>query len=67
MNGGTNRIGETFRATVMDADDSSGTIVLDDPAVRARCDGAGLPMGEQIDARLVQADVTTRQVRFERA
>jgi VacB/RNase II family 3'-5' exoribonuclease len=61
------RVGQTFRATVVDADDRSGTIVLDDPAVRARCDGAGLPVGEQIQARLVQADVTTRQVRFERA
>ena len=63
----TDRVGEIFRATVIDADDHSGTIVIDEPAVRARCDGAGLPVGSQIDARLITADVPSRQVRFARA
>ncbi|HLY32915.1 MAG TPA: hypothetical protein VKQ07_00155, partial [Jatrophihabitantaceae bacterium] len=60
------RVGETFHATVIDAENGSGTIVIDDPAIRARCDGANLPDGDQIDARLTMADVATRQVRFER-
>lgn len=61
------RVGETFAAVVMDADDKSGTVVLDDPAVRAKCSGAALPVGERITVRLTAADVATRQVRFERA
>ena len=59
------RIGETFRALVVDADESSATVVLDDPAVRARCHGSKLPVGEHITARLVEADVAKRAVRFE--
>jgi exoribonuclease R len=60
------RIGETFAAVVIDADEKSGTVVLDEPAVRAPCDGR-LPVGERIRVRLVAADVPTRQVRFEPA
>ena len=60
------RVGEIFPATVIDADEHSGTIVVDEPAIRARCDGAGLPVGDRIEARLVTADVATRQVRFAR-
>jgi exoribonuclease R len=41
--------------------------VLDEPAVRARCAGAGLPVGERVRVRLLAADVAARQVRFERA
>lgn len=61
------RVGETFAAVVIDADDHAATIVLDDPAVRARCTAAGLRAGERISARLVQADVAQRVVQFERA
>jgi exoribonuclease R len=61
------RVGQTFPATVLDADEKAGTVALDDPAVRARCAGAGLPVGERVEARLVQADVATRTVRFELA
>jgi len=61
------RVGETFRATVIDAEPDHGTIMIDDPSIQARCDGAGLPDGDQIDARLTVADVATRQVRFARA
>jgi exoribonuclease R len=60
------RVGETFRATVIDAQADRGTIVIDHPAIRPRCDGVGMPDGGLIDARLTVADVTTRQVRFER-
>ena len=59
------RIGAVFPAVVIDADEHAGTVVLDEPAVRARCTGAGLPVGERITARLVTADVGQRQVRFE--
>ena len=59
------RVGETFDALVIDAEDSAATIVLDDPAVRARCSGRKLPVGERIRARLVEADVAKRSVRFE--
>jgi len=58
------RVGEPFAATVIDAEERTGTVVLDDPAVRARCDGTHLPVGERITVRLVTADVATRQVRF---
>lgn len=40
-----------------------GTVVLDDPAVRARCEG-DLPLGERIEARLAVADPDRRQVLF---
>ncbi|MDT4945917.1 MAG: hypothetical protein QOH14_2650 [Pseudonocardiales bacterium] len=61
------RIGQVFRATVIDADTHAGTVVLDQPAVRARCAGDELPVGAHLDVRLVDADVATRTVRFERA
>jgi exoribonuclease R len=59
------RIGEVFDAVVMDADEHAATIMLDEPAVRARCAGAELPVGDRIRATLVSADVATRDVRFE--
>ncbi|PZS16302.1 MAG: ribonuclease II [Pseudonocardiales bacterium] len=58
------RVGQTFTATVIDADDRAGTVVLDEPAVRARCEGSHLPVGEHIDVRLAEADVSRRIVRF---
>jgi VacB/RNase II family 3'-5' exoribonuclease len=61
------RVGETFAALVIDADEKAGTVVLDEPAVRARCAGAGLPVGQRITVRLAAADVDARIVRFERA
>ena len=60
------RVGETFRALVVDAEQSSGTIVLDEPAVRARCHGTQLPVGERVSVRLLEADVASRTVRFEK-
>jgi exoribonuclease R len=61
------RVGQLFSAVVIDADDKAGTVVLDNPAVRARCSGEGLPVGERISVRLTTADVDSREVRFERA
>lgn len=60
------QIGKVFPAVVLDLDDKRpiATIALDDPPVRARCDGKVEP-GTRIDARLTTADVAKRQVRFE--
>lgn len=59
------RVGEHFSVLVIDADEHAATITLDEPAVRARCAGSNLPVGERIPATLVEADVQRRQVRFE--
>jgi exoribonuclease R len=58
------RVGEVFDAVVVEADDDRGEIQLRDPAVRARIDGAGLPLGHTISARLQTVDVTTRRLIF---
>jgi len=58
------REGHTFDAAVADSSERSGTVVIDQPAVRARCDGAHLPLGQRIKVRLITADPTTRTVRF---
>lgn len=60
------RVGQDFDAVVIDSDAKAGTVVLDDPAVRARCAGGDLPIGERIRVRLITADVAARSVRFER-
>ncbi|MEP6599948.1 MAG: RNB domain-containing ribonuclease [Actinomycetota bacterium] len=60
------RIGERFDATILESDDRAATIALDEPAVRARCTGSDLPVGERIGVRLIESDVATRAVRFER-
>lgn len=60
------RVGDTFPAEVIESGDDYGTIVVDDPAIRARCNGRDLPLGETIQVRCVTADVATRTVRFER-
>jgi exoribonuclease R len=63
------REGASFSAVVVDADNGptsgKGTVVLDEPAVRARCTGAGLTPGTRVRVRLAEADVTARTVRFE--
>ena len=58
------RVGEDFDVLVIDTDDAGATVTLDVPAVRARCEGAGLEVGTPVRARLVTADVATRTVRF---
>jgi exoribonuclease R len=59
------RIGEVFAAAVVGLNGDSGTIVVTDPAVRAKCSGPGLILGATVRARLVSADPVTRNVRFE--
>ena len=61
------RIGQTFQATVLDADEKAATVAIDEPAVRARCSGADLPVGQQLGVRLIEADTASRTVRFELA
>jgi exoribonuclease R len=58
------RVGETFRGVIVEADVGRGEVQLADPAVRARIDGTDLPLGQEADVRLVTADVATRQLRF---
>jgi VacB/RNase II family 3'-5' exoribonuclease len=61
------RVGETFPAVVVESSPKGGAVQLTDPAVRAKCEGADLPLGEQITVRLTQADPKTRTVTFQRA
>jgi exoribonuclease R len=58
------RVGEAFMAAVVDSGHERGTVVLADPAVRARCDGPSLPLGERVEVRLEVADPVSRDVRF---
>ncbi len=66
------REGDEFDAVVTDLHPHSdrrppgGTIVIDEPPVRARCTGE-MALGERIRVRLVQADPVHRTVTFERA
>ncbi|MBA2698744.1 MAG: RNB domain-containing ribonuclease [Nocardioidaceae bacterium] len=64
------RVGETFTGVVteVDTDDAtSGSVVLSEPAVEAKVTTTGdrLPLGEDVQVRLVEADKTARKVRFE--
>ena len=61
------RCGEVFRGVVVETGQKGGEVQLRDPAVRARMDGDGLPLGQEIDVRLRAVDVTRRRVTFERA
>jgi len=61
------RIGEEFEAAVVDVDNNhhkGGAVAIADPPVRARCEGADLPLGERIRVRLVEADPGRRKVLF---
>lgn len=59
------RVGEVFTAAVIETGDKWGTVVIDQPAVRARCDTPDLPLGEEIEVRCTVADIVERKVRFE--
>lgn len=54
-------VGEVFRATVV----SEREVQLVEPAVRASVRGDGLPVGEEVEVRLVHADPVAREVAFE--
>lgn len=55
-------VGEEFDAVVVDAGPRYGTVQLAEPPVRARCDGADLPLGQSVKVRVVTADPRTRKV-----
>jgi len=59
------RVGETFSAVVLDAEEKRpmATIAIEDPAVRARCEGRLTP-GSRAEVRLIVADPVKRQVKF---
>ena len=57
-------VGERFQSVVVESGGKGGTVQLREPAVRARCDGADLPLGETIEVELTTADPATREVRF---
>ncbi|HET6815818.1 MAG TPA: RNB domain-containing ribonuclease [Mycobacteriales bacterium] len=58
------RCGEVFRGVVTEAGEKGGAVQLRDPAVRARLDGANLPLGDEVDVRLESVDVAARRVTF---
>ncbi|HIZ36332.1 MAG TPA: RNB domain-containing ribonuclease [Candidatus Ruania gallistercoris] len=74
------RIGQQFSGVVVDVDEPRGggdargageadeeirgTILIAEPAIRARVSGAGLPLGEKVTVRLARADVAERRVEF---
>ena len=61
-------VGSVFDAVVIDLRrEGDGTVQLVSPAVRARCTGAVLPLGERVRVRLTEASVDERRVRFELA
>ena len=65
------RVGETFTGVVIEVDEKTpgkGSIVLQDPAVEARItagEGRSLPLGQEVQARLAEADRDAPRVRFE--
>lgn len=64
------RIGETFRGMVVarsGEESHEGKVMIDDPAVEAGLEsrrGRPLPLGAEVDVRLVEADPAQRRVRF---
>ncbi|GAA1969582.1 RNB domain-containing ribonuclease [Amycolatopsis minnesotensis] len=60
------RIGGTFDAVVLRAEESRAEVLIEDPPVVAKCAGERLPEGARIRARLTAVDVAKRKVSFER-
>jgi len=63
------RVGEVFTGTVVEVEPEKhrGTVVIQDPAVETRVEGDGLPLGHEVQVRLVSADPEQGKVTFERA
>jgi exoribonuclease R len=64
-------VGQRFAGVVVqldDKDETKGDIVIQEPAVEATITGTEkLPLGTDVQVKLVEADITTRSVRFELA
>ncbi|MBO9534635.1 MAG: RNB domain-containing ribonuclease [Solirubrobacteraceae bacterium] len=58
------RVGELFDVAVVEVGEKDAAIQVEEPPVRARCDGPGLIAGTRATAELTVADVTKRRVRF---
>lgn len=58
------REGETFTATVLDADDGAGHVQLADLPVIVRIKSGGLIPGERLDVQLLATDVVHRTTQF---
>lgn len=60
------RVGEVFTGTVVEVDPEHhrGTVVIQQPAVEARVDGDGLPLGHELQVRLTKADPEDGRVTF---
>ena len=62
------RVGQSFPAVVVDLDEKDkkkGDITIQDPAIEASVTGsAPLPLGEEVQVELVQADPKSRSVEF---
>jgi exoribonuclease R len=58
------RLHETFYAVVVESGDTRGVVQLREPAVRARCQGAGLVLGQEVRVRLTEVDLASRRVVF---
>ncbi len=56
------RVGETFRAVVVDVRDGRPVVQIAEPAVLATLDGEGPRPGDEVDVRLVAADPGARRV-----
>lgn len=61
------REGSVYDAVVVESHHDRATVHLAEPAVRATCDGAPLPLGAATRVRLTEADIDKRRVRFTRA
>jgi exoribonuclease R len=65
----SDRVGESFRAVVVDVDDKDpqrGVVVLSDLAIESHVRGAQpLPLGHEVTVRLSEVDLVGRRVEFE--
>lgn len=62
----TGREDELFSGVVVDLfrRDNCGEVVIQEPAVKGRVDGADLPLGEDVTVRLVEASIEARRIGF---
>jgi exoribonuclease R len=61
------RVGEKFEAAVLDVEDSRAVVAVDDPPVRAKCEGEGFELGSRVPVTLAVADPVSRRVLFRKA
>ncbi len=57
-------VGKEYEAVVVETGKDGGDVQLRDPAVRARCTGRDLPLGQVVRVRLAEVDPVRRRVTF---